>query len=123
MMIDYLLQPGHLRRLWVSAGVRCIVTLECTEARGEGKTPSRYTTQKVSCKASRPALVLAITFFPPDMSTQFAGDFSCAEPEKHFGETGIEEVQQVFAESHGGSSPYSGWIQLLVGLQGPRPFH
>ena len=30
-----------------SAGVRCIVTLECTEARGEGGTPSRYTTQKV----------------------------------------------------------------------------
>ena len=28
-------------------GVRCIVTLECTEARGEGQTPSRYTTQKV----------------------------------------------------------------------------
>ena len=29
-------------------GVRCIVTLECTEARGLGQTPSRYTTQKVS---------------------------------------------------------------------------
>lgn len=28
-------------------GVRCIVTLECTEARGLGQTPSRYTTQKV----------------------------------------------------------------------------
>ncbi len=28
-------------------GVRCIVTLECTEARGEGNTPSRYVTQKV----------------------------------------------------------------------------
>lgn len=28
-------------------GTRIIVTLECTEARGEGKTPSRYTTQKV----------------------------------------------------------------------------
>jgi len=27
-------------------GVRCIVTLECTEARAEGGTPSRYTTQK-----------------------------------------------------------------------------
>lgn len=27
-------------------GVRMIVTLECTEARGEGATPSRYTTQK-----------------------------------------------------------------------------
>lgn len=28
-------------------GVRIIVTMECTEARGEGATPSRYTTQKV----------------------------------------------------------------------------
>jgi large subunit ribosomal protein L33 len=27
-------------------GVRCIVTLECTEARKVGATPSRYTTQK-----------------------------------------------------------------------------
>lgn len=27
-------------------GVRCIVTLECTEARAENGTPSRYTTQK-----------------------------------------------------------------------------
>lgn len=27
-------------------GVRCIVTLECTEARAEGATPTRYTTQK-----------------------------------------------------------------------------
>jgi large subunit ribosomal protein L33 len=27
-------------------GIRLIVTLECTEARPEGKTPSRYTTQK-----------------------------------------------------------------------------
>ncbi|BDA43624.1 g7964 [Coccomyxa elongata] len=27
-------------------GIRCIVTLECTEARKEGGTPSRYTTQK-----------------------------------------------------------------------------
>jgi len=27
-------------------GVRIIVTLECTEARGLGETPSRYCTQK-----------------------------------------------------------------------------
>lgn len=32
-------------------GVRVIVTLECTEARSEGGTPSRYTTQKV-CPAA-----------------------------------------------------------------------
>lgn len=29
-------------------GVRLIVTLECTEAKATGATPSRYTTQKVS---------------------------------------------------------------------------
>ena len=29
-----------------SKGNRIIVTLECTEARGLGKTPSRYTTMK-----------------------------------------------------------------------------
>ena len=33
-------------------GVRCIVTLECTEARGEGVPPTRYTTQKVACLLS-----------------------------------------------------------------------
>mmetsp|Transcript_5053 Transcript_5053/g.14531 ORF Transcript_5053/g.14531 Transcript_5053/m.14531 type:complete len:99 (-) Transcript_5053:142-438(-) len=27
-------------------GVRIVITLECTEARGLGQTPSRYTTQK-----------------------------------------------------------------------------
>lgn len=32
-------------------GVRMIVTLECTEARAEGATPSRYTTQKVRATA------------------------------------------------------------------------
>lgn len=32
-------------------GVRCIVTLECTEARTEGSTPSRYVTQKVRSHA------------------------------------------------------------------------
>jgi large subunit ribosomal protein L33 len=29
-----------------TTGIRCIVTLECTEARAEGATPTRYTTQK-----------------------------------------------------------------------------
>lgn len=32
-------------------GVRIIVTMECTESRGEGLTPSRYTTQKVRALA------------------------------------------------------------------------
>lgn len=31
-------------------GVRLIVTLECTEARAEGGTPSRYVTQKVCAR-------------------------------------------------------------------------
>lgn len=42
--------PEAPRQVTVCAkkkGVRCIVTLECTEARGLGETPSRYTTQKV----------------------------------------------------------------------------
>ena len=34
-------------------GVRIIVTMECTEARTEGATPSRYTTQKVCSGAAR----------------------------------------------------------------------
>ena len=36
-------------------GTRIIVTLECTEARGEGGTPSRYTTQKVGRRRLRHA--------------------------------------------------------------------
>ncbi|MDX2129592.1 MAG: 50S ribosomal protein L33 [Chloroherpetonaceae bacterium] len=30
----------------VKKGNRLVITLECTEAKKEGKTPSRYTTQK-----------------------------------------------------------------------------
>ena len=33
-------------------GIRVIVTLECTEARKEGATPSRYTTEKVRTQLS-----------------------------------------------------------------------
>ncbi len=33
-------------RLVVAKGPRVIITLECTEARKEGKSPSRYTTTK-----------------------------------------------------------------------------
>jgi ribosomal protein L33 len=40
-------------------GVRLIVTLECTEARAEGATPSRYTTQKVRRELKRGKLRLA----------------------------------------------------------------
>ena len=39
--------PRQVTCMAKKKGVRCIVTLECTEAKGEGATPSRYTTQKV----------------------------------------------------------------------------
>ncbi|GMH44141.1 hypothetical protein BSKO_12075 [Bryopsis sp. KO-2023] len=38
--------PRQVTCMAKKKGVRCIVTLECTEARKEGGTPSRYTTQK-----------------------------------------------------------------------------
>jgi large subunit ribosomal protein L33 len=40
-------------------GVRIIVTLECTEAKAAGATPSRYCTQKVlnSCHSTRSCVV------------------------------------------------------------------
>ncbi|KAL3138179.1 hypothetical protein ABBQ38_005403 [Trebouxia sp. C0009 RCD-2024] len=38
--------PRQVTCMAKKKGVRCIVTLECTEARGLGQTPSRYTTQK-----------------------------------------------------------------------------
>lgn len=43
---------AHMPRLPCLQGVRMIVTLECTEARAEGNTPSRYTTQKVCYSSS-----------------------------------------------------------------------
>lgn len=42
-------------------GVRIIVTLECTESRGVGATPSRYCTQKVSDWAAAAAATAAQT--------------------------------------------------------------
>jgi hypothetical protein len=50
----HLLCPNRLRRSLIVAldcavqGVRLIVTVECTEAKNEGGTPSRYVTQKAS---------------------------------------------------------------------------
>ena len=89
---------------FVRAGVRCIVTLECTEARAENGTPSRYTTQKVwhsqqplpipvplgySCSCytscSRPQPTHCLTYCLN----------GAAEPEKHIREAGAQEVQQV----------------------------
>lgn len=42
-----LLNAGGPPRCHRKKGIRCIVTLECTESRKEGATPSRYTTEKV----------------------------------------------------------------------------
>ena len=39
--------PRQVTSMAKKKGIRCIVTLECTEARPEGATPSRYVTQKV----------------------------------------------------------------------------
>ena len=60
--------PEAPRQVTVCAkkkGVRCIVTLECTEARGLGATPSRYTTQKArdysaACLAPSPAFAIVL---------------------------------------------------------------
>ena len=72
-------------------GIRCIVTLECTEARGLGETPTRYTTQKVS-RSDSPLVSIA--------SQQFADKSFCAEPEEHAGAVRAEEVQQVLEALH-----------------------
>lgn len=47
--------PRQVTCMAKKKGVRMIVTLECTEARAAGATPSRYTTQKVGAPASRTA--------------------------------------------------------------------
>ena len=46
--------PRQVTCMAKKKGVRMIVTLECTEARAAGATPSRYTTQKVG-SSPRPA--------------------------------------------------------------------
>merc|ERR1712054_308507 len=38
--------PRQVTCMAKKKGIRCIVTLKCTEARAEGGTPSRYVTQK-----------------------------------------------------------------------------
>jgi ribosomal protein L33 len=45
--------PRQVTCMAKKKGVRMIVTLECTEARAAGATPSRYTTQKVGSPSSR----------------------------------------------------------------------
>lgn len=39
--------PRQVTCMAKKKGIRCIITLECTEARALGETPSRYVTQKV----------------------------------------------------------------------------
>ena len=58
--------PRQVTCMAKKKGIRCIVTLECTEARAEGGTPSRYVTEKViaPCLAisSTAAMFLHCTF-------------------------------------------------------------
>lgn len=59
----------------LGVGIRCIVTLECTEARAEGATPSRYVTQKV----------MALKRLPESLQGSFA--LGCCKiwwPANHF---------------------------------------
>jgi hypothetical protein len=49
--------PRQVTSMAKKKGVRCIVTLECTEARQEGGTPSRYVTQKVGTTATADTLL------------------------------------------------------------------
>ena len=69
------------------------MTLECTEARGEGGTPSRYTTQKVwldniacSCALAMPQLYGCLSFIrrhaAPDEETS-ENALLAAESEEH----------------------------------------
>lgn len=55
--------PRQVTSMAKKKGVRCIVTLECTEARQEGGTPSRYVTQKVG---TANGLLLCPAAYAPD---------------------------------------------------------
>jgi hypothetical protein len=84
-------------------GVRLIVTLECTEARAEGATPSRYVTQKVRWMgrlwAQGPFWARAhCTRLPLPVFPEFATTGTpllSAEQEEHARAHGADEVQQV----------------------------
>jgi ribosomal protein L33 len=71
--------PRQVTTMAKKKGVRCIITLECTEARAEGATPSRYVTQKVG----RPACQLVSTgaFFKCEAEA-FRSFRPCLFPEK-----------------------------------------
>ncbi len=74
--------PEAPRQVTVCAkkkGVRCIVTLECTEARGLGATPSRHTTQKArQCPASccPPPLPTSAAILPRRALTQHSSNIA-----------------------------------------------
>ena len=90
--------PRQVTCMAKKKGVRCIVTLECTEARGLGQTPSRYTTQKVKGTAfcRLPRIVNALVTWVLKSSNKCL----LAEPQKHNWQDGVEKVQQVLEASN-----------------------
>jgi large subunit ribosomal protein L33 len=50
LIINDVLEIKHKENFMAKKGGRIIVTLECTEARALGKSPSRYTTSKNKTK-------------------------------------------------------------------------
>lgn len=83
--------PRQVTCMAKKKGVRCIVTLECTEARGEGATPSRYTTQKVQAQSC---------WLLPSFHVCCAEIFTAAESQEHHRSHGAEEVQQIPQTGH-----------------------
>ena len=95
------------------------MTLECTEARAEGGTPSRYTTQKAKpgipsvhvffsgrlLNAGSPGVALVHTMIKAFMARLRLVCWP-AESKEHIGATGAEEVQQILTkdDSEGSST-------------------
>ena len=90
--------PRQVTCMAKKKGVRCIVTLECTEARGLGQTPSRYTTQKVIQTAFAVSYVSGPSFCL-GCPTAYTGALT-AEPQEHHWQDGIEEIQQALEASY-----------------------
>lgn len=85
--------PRQVTCMAKKKGVRCIVTLECTEARGEGATPSRYTTQKVKSTSLRMYRHSSQPRYPHTYAV-------AAESQEYHRSHGVEEVQQVSEKAY-----------------------
>lgn len=90
--------PRQVTCMAKKKGVRCIVTLECTEARGLGQTPSRYTTQKVSKRPSAVKRIWTVLLTWVLKSSHTSA--LTAEPQEHHWQDGVEEIQQILETSH-----------------------